>query len=234
MRATPFVLGIGLVAGTAHAQTRSQVYGQPLEQEAQTVYLRADAGISTYESEAAGSKETKETISYILGGWVGESRTAGLSIASSQAKVPYSLNQAKTDTSFADVRAHVRLGWLIPSIGVSLSELDVERDGAQTVSLYATGASAGLGLMMPVYRTIVVYGDAMVVKPTKSYDKIEQTTKLGERKDGDAGVSFDVTDRMIDLLIGYKIREYSIDTADETFHEKTQGAYAGLRLGLYF
>ncbi len=52
--------------------------------------------------------------------------------------------------------------------------------------------------------------------------------------DVDAHASFDVTQRMVDFLVGYRAQQYQLKTAAETYHEKSQGAYVGLRLGLYF
>ena len=225
---------LGLPGSPAAAQTRSQVYGSQLVQQAQTVYVRADAGMTTYESQAADSKETKGSMTYNVGGWFGENRSAGLSVTSSDQNVHYSLNDAQTKMSFEDVRAMVRLGWLTPSLGVSLSEVQVQRGGEQTVSLIGTGVNAGLGLQVPISSSIVVYGDALTVRTTKDFDKVDDTTKLGNRNEADAGVSFDVTDKMVDFLIGYRVRGYDIKTQTGVFKERSEGAYAGLRFGLYF
>ena len=74
----------------------------------------------------------------------------------------------------------------------------------------------------------------MAVKSTKVYDKLGNDTKLGQRIDANVDAVFDVTDRLVDFLVGYKVREYDIETAGKQYKEKAQGVYAGLRLGLYF
>jgi len=221
-------------ASIASAQTRSQVYGGRLTQEAQTFYVRGDEEITTYDSKAAASKETRPSTSLTVGGWAGEARTVGVSLTSSDATVPFSLNNSHMSTSFRDVRFMARLGWLIPSVGVSLSEVNVSRDGTQTVGLYGTGANAGLALAIPVGRLMVFTADAMAVHTGQIYDKLGQGAKLGQRLDGDVSASFDVTDKLVDLLIGYRYRSYEISSADAKYSEQAQGAYAGLRLGLYF
>jgi hypothetical protein len=223
-----------LAAGTGYAQTRSQVYGDQLTQQAQTVYLRADAGMSTYESQAAGSKETRPSSVVTMGGWAGEARSVGASVTASDAAVPFSLNDSKMRTSFRDIRLMARMGWIIPSIGASLSEIDVDKGGEHTLGLYGTGVNAGLAIAVPVARFMVVQADGMVVQSNKIYDKLGQNTKLGQRVDGDISMSYDLTERMLDLLVGYRIRQYAIDTGEVTYKEKSQGAYAGLRLGFYF
>lgn len=221
-------------AGTALAQTRSQVWGRPLEQQAQTVYARADAGMTTYESEAAGSKETAETTAFHVGGWAGEYREVGAQVSSSETAVPFALNGAESRLAFRDVRLMARFGWVIPSIGASLTEMDVKENGGKTVGVLGTGPNAGLAVWIPMTHAIVVGFDAMHAPTTKSLDKLKGDAKLGARSEGDVSASVDVTDRAIDLLVGYKVRRYSLEDARGEFDEQSQGAYAGLRLGLYF
>jgi hypothetical protein len=223
-----------LLATPAFAQTRSQVYGNELTQQSQTVYMQAEGGITTYESQVAESKETKSSIATTLGGWFGEDRTAGASVSNSESHIGFSLNGSKMHTAFTDVRAIVRLGWIMPSVGVSLSEVEVDQKDQKTMSVYATGANAGLAVGIPLNKSMVVYGDGMAVKAMRGFDRLGGEAKMGDRKELNAGVSFDVTERMLDLLVGYRAREYNLQGEDKSYQEKTQGAYAGLRLGLYF
>lgn len=216
------------------AQTRSQVYGDELTQQAQTVYLQEEGGITTYESEAAGSKETKQALTTTVGGWFGENRLVGATATNSESSVPFSLNDSQMHSAFTDVRASIRLGWLMPSLGVSLSEVEVSRADEKTVSLYSTGANAGLALGVPLNKTMVVYADGMTVKAMRGFDRLGTSSQLGDRQELNAGVSFDVTDRMLDFLVGYRARQYEIKEQAKSYKERMQGAYAGLRLGFYF
>jgi hypothetical protein len=218
----------------ASAQTRSQVYGNALTQQAQTVYARADVGMTTFESDAAGSKETQTSNAYTVGGWAGESRVVGVSFSSSDNTVPFSLNNSSLHAGFRDVRMVARFGWIMPSVGVSLNEVDVKRDGVETVGVYGTGLNAGLAVAVPLHARLVVQAEGFTSQNTKLYDKLNNGTKLGDRNEADAHLSFDVTERFIDLLVGYKLRQYEIQTSTENLTESSQGAYAGLRLGLYF
>ena len=223
-----------VVATGAAAETRSAVYGTALEQQAMTTYVRADGGMNTYESQAADSKETKGAAVYTIGGWAGERRVVGASITSSTNDVKFGLNDSRSKALFHDARMMARMGWLTPSVGVSLTELDVDKAGERTVSVYGTGLNYGVGLQIPAYLSIVLYGDAMATAPIKSFDKLATETKLGRRIDADAGVSFDLTEQVVDLLIGYRLRAYELDAPEGKLKEQSQGAYAGLRLGVYF
>lgn len=216
------------------AQTRSQVTGDNNAKQAQTLFIRADVGTTTFDSKAAESKDTHASTSYEVGGWFGESRVVGLGIKNQIDVVPFSLNNSESATNFTDVRLKARIFGIIPSVGWSLSEVDIKKDDVKTIGLFGTGMNAGLGGTGTLYPGIVLNGDVMIVKSTHMFDKLALGNKLGDRQEADLHIAFDLTDRLVDLLVGYRLRSYEIETATETFKEKAQGIYAGLRLGIYF
>lgn len=225
----------GLVAATvASGQTRSRVYGDQMTKQSQTLYFQGDVQATTYESEAAGSKDSNETTSLTVGAWTGEGRILGFEMKSTDADTKFNLNGSSVRTSFKDVRMMTRLGWIQPSIGATLSEIDVKSSEANTVGVYSTGLNAGVKVAVPVTLELVTYAEAAISHPTKTYDKLDQGTKLGDRSDADIGASYDLTETAVDLLVGYRVRNFKIDTDSASFNESTSGAYAGLRLGLYF
>lgn len=233
MKLSLFAISLGFTMSLS-AQTRSQVTGDNFAKQAQTLYIRGDVGTSTFDSKAAASKDTHSAISYELGGWFGESRVIGLSIKNQIDVVPFSLNNSESSTNFTDVRLKARIWGIIPSVGVSLSEVDIKREDVKTVGLFGTGMNMGLGGTGTLYPGIVLNGDVMLVKSTHMFDKLALEHKLGDRQEADVHIAFDITDRLIDLLVGYRLRSYEIETPTETFKESAQGIYAGLRLGVYF
>ncbi|MBC7530075.1 MAG: hypothetical protein H7318_00755 [Oligoflexus sp.] len=230
-----FFAGICMSASFGlQAQTRSQVTGDTNAKQAQTLYLRADIGTTTFDSKAAASKDSHSSTTFEVGGWFGESRIVGLGIRNQIDVVPFTLNKSESATNFTDVRLKARLWGIIPSVGWSLSEVDIKRADVKTIGLFGTGMNAGLGGTLQLYPGIVLNGDYMVVKSTHMFDKLAGTTKLGDRQEADLHIAFDITDRLLDLLVGYRVRSYEIITDAETFKEKAQGIYAGVRLGIYF
>jgi len=228
------VLGFLGLPATADAQTRSRVYGDQLTKQSQTLYIQGDVQATTYDSEAAGSKESNETTTIAVGAWTGEGRTVGIEMLSTDAETNFSLNSSKVSTSFRDIKLRTRLGWFIPSIGASLTELDIKTPDANEVGVYATGVNAGLKVAVPITLEMVVHGEGSISHPTKSFDKLSQGDSLGGRTDFDLGASYDLSATAVDLLVGYKIRSLTIKSADQDYNESTAGAYAGLRLGIYF
>jgi hypothetical protein len=223
----------GLATG-ANAQTRSRVYGDQLTKQAQTFYFQGDVQATTYESDAAGSKEANEATTLTMGAWTGEGRVVGIEMVSSEANTNFSLNSNKVRTAFRDIKLKTRLGWLIPHIGASLTELDIKSPEANEVGVYSTGVNAGLRVSVPITLEMVVSGEASVSRPTKTVDKLNQGDSLGDRTDFDLGASYDLTETAVDLLVGYRVRNLKVKSSEQDYNEATSGAYAGLRLGIYF
>lgn len=225
------ILGL---ASVSNAQTRSRVYGDQLTKQAQTFYIQGDVQATTYESDAAGSKEANETTTLTVGAWTGEGRVVGVEMVSTEAETNFSLNSNTVRSSFRDIKLKTRLGWFIPSVGASLTELDIKTPEASEVGVYATGINAGLKVSVPITLEMVVHGEGTISRPTKTYDKLAQGDSLGDRTDFDLGASYDLTETAVDLLVGYKVRSLKINSTEQDYNEATSGAYAGLRLGLYF
>jgi hypothetical protein len=106
--------------------------------------------------------------------------------------------------------------------------------GEPAVGLFATGLNAGLGFIMNLHQGLVFNADMMRVQSLRTFDKLERNSTLGTREDADAHFAFDLTDRIVDFIVGYRMRRYPVTIEDSTFKESSQGAYVGLRLGYYF
>ena len=157
-------------SGNADAQTRSRVYGDQLTKQSQTLYIEGDVQATTYESEEASSKETNENSFLKVGVWTGEERSVGFEMASNEVKTKFGLNGNTVNSAFRDIRLSTRLGWLLPSVGASLTEVDVSTPETEKIGIFATGIYAGLRIAVPITLEMVVHGEGMVSSPTKSYD----------------------------------------------------------------
>ena len=228
----------GVAALPAAAQTRSQVYGSDLEKQAMTVFVEADMAQTTYDSKTAESKESQQTPTYKIGGWVGENRNVGLIASTTESSVPFALNDSSMRTAMKDLKMRARFGWVSPTIAATLTEVKVSRAEANVVDLYGTGYGVGAEVQVPLHDTVVVAAEGMVFKTPSSFARGAEPgapeSALGDRVEGDVSASVDLTMRTLDLVVGYKVRNYSIIVDEETKKEKAQGAYVGLRLGLYF
>jgi len=216
------------------AQTRSQIYGSSLTQQTMTAYVQGDMVLNTYESEAAGSKESNTSTTWKIGVYAGESRKLGIQFRSSENYVPFDLNESSLAASWKDTIMQWRLGWFYPALAVGLSEIEVSSSSDASFDLFGASVGAGLGVFIPLFRKAVFHATTMVFETPNSWDKKGEDVKLGQRIEQDIGTSIDLTKDTIDFVVGYRTRSYTVSWNGNTYNENNQGAYAGLKFGLYF
>lgn len=216
------------------AQTRSQVTGSDLDRQTMTAYFQADVGMTTYESETVNSKETSQNSTWTFGTFAGESRKLGITLHSSEAEVPFTLNESQMRTSFKDLRLHSRLGWFTASIAAALNEISIFNTEADIVDLYGSSVGAGLAFNIPLWDRAVVSFDHVFFNKAKIFERNGRNIALGQRQNSEISASFDVTSRVLDFLVGYRHRSYEL-AVDQTKNKEVQmGAFVGFRLGVYF
>lgn len=232
------ILCVGIGSAQAYGQTRSQVYGSDLEKQAMTVFVEANVAQTTFDSKTAASKESHQTNTFKVGGWAGENRNVGLIASTTEATVPFALNDSAMRTAMKDIKMKARFGWISPTIAATLTEVEVSKAEATVVDLYGTGYGAGAEVQLPLHDRVVVAAEGMAYTTPSSFSRNPEVnqpdTALGDRLEADINASVDLTQRTVDLVVGYKVKNYSIIIDDETLAEKAQGAYVGMRLGLYF
>jgi hypothetical protein len=229
-----FILVASFAASGAFAQTRSQVYGSSLTKQTMTAYIQDDFAMNTYESEAAGSKEVHGSNTWSIGTYAGEGRDLGICFRSAENTVPFTLNNSYLRANFRDTMMQWRLGWVYPTIAGGLSELKSTSTDSGNFDLYGTSLGAGVGVNVPLFAKAVFYANGMVFETPKAWDKSGQSVTLGQRVEKDIGASIDLTEDIIDFVVGYRTRDYKIRVEQDSYQETTLGAYAGIRLGLYF
>ena len=133
---------------------------------------------------------------------------------------------------------HPRRNEVPETIAATLTEVKISKADATVVDLYGTGYGAGAEVQFPLHERVVVAAEGMAFKTPSSFARGAEpnapATSLGDRLEADVSASVDLTMRTLDLVVGYKVRNYSVIQDQQTNEEKAQGAYVGLRLGLYF
>ena len=224
---------VTLGAGIAFAQT-SKVYGAPMDRKTPTVFARGDAGYTTFDSRMVDSNASGTSVRYSAGAWAGDSRTLGMSFTSADTRMKFPLNESKISTSFRDLRAQARFGWVTPTFVASLSEMKGNKEGTEIVDLYGTGFGGGLGVHAPIYERLVLRFEGIFVRTGKAYDKQTRKVSLGDRMEGDAAASFAVLKDILDLNVGYSLRRYTVGVEADTWKESQSTPYVGLQLGTFF
>lgn len=217
------------------AQTLSQVYGSELDRQTMTASLQGDVGMMAVESDTAGSKESAQMQTVTAGIFAGEGRKLGLTFRSSENRIPFALNRATMTTNWRDIKLQGRLGSFYPNVAASVSEIAVDQNEAEFVDIYGTSIGAGFGVFVPLWGRAVAFFDGTNYITPNATDRQGHDVEVGPRLEADAGASIDITERMLDLMMGYRYRSFSLKVDDgETNREVQQGAYIGVRTGVYF
>lgn len=222
------------VGTTTLAQTRSQVTGSDLDKQTMTAYIQADVGMTTFESDTIKSKESSQNTSWTFGTFAGESRKLGITMRSSDSDVPFTLNDSKMHTAFRDLRLHTRLGWISPSIAAALNEISISTSDDDVVDIYGSSLGAGLAVNIPLWDRAVINFDHVMFNTARVLEKAGRDVKLGQRQDSEISASFDITSRILDFMVGYRRRAYTLTVNDVENKEMQTGAFVGFRLGMYF
>jgi hypothetical protein len=229
----PLASAAALLGHEATAQTRSQITGNTLTRQTQTAFIEADIGQQTFESEAVESNATSTVTRIRIGGYAGENRRLGVIASATDSETPFELNDSKVRTAWREVAMQFRFGYVNPSIIAANTEMRL-KNGTDSLDIYGTGIGGGLSINIPLTQWIVLNAAATSVQPTKSHDRNGHDVKLGRRDEVDLGASLDLVEKYVDVLVGYRYRQYDLEIAEETFKETQSAPYAGLRLGFYF
>lgn len=212
----------------------SSIYGGTIQRQTMTFAVRGDAEMRTFSSQAADSKESQAASTVSMSMWTGEGRNLGVTASSTDTTVPFSLNKSETRHSFKEVRLQGRFGPLFVSGIGSLTQVAVSRAEGKYFDVSGTGVGAGVGFAAPIHSNIVAYGDGSLIQTASAFDRNGHKASIGNRTEGELGAVIDVTARILDVVVGYKTRSFSVQIDDENFNETSQGAFAGVRVGAYF
>ena len=125
-----------------------------------------------------------------------------------------------------------RMGWFYPIIAASLNELNISNANTTLVDVYSASLGLGMEVKVPLWNKVVAAVKGVGYSPTQGSTR--EQGKMGRRTDFEATASVDVTSHILDLLIGYRHRQYTLEIGDEENEETQQGAFVGMRLGFYF
>lgn len=240
------VLGSLLLWGSSLLAQNS---GSDSLRQTMTTSIQYDIGSNTYESDTASSKESSQGDTFTFSTAAGQNRLVGISIRSARNNVNFALNDSKMTTRWQDLMISYRMGWFTPAVGAALSEVQIETDSGDYVDIYRASLGAGLGMRVPLWHHLVVYGDfRFFEKPptpkfaslTNSSDAVPDGTArkldatLDSRNEFDIGTSVDISRDFLDFVVGYRVKSYDLIVEGVKNSEYQAGIYAGFKIGAYF
>ncbi len=188
---------------------------------------------TTSKSKLVGSNDTGTALRYGFGGYAGDDSNIAFLVHFDHDVTTFALNSSKIDMNWQDTRIRYHLGFFY--LGALFTRLDmkVNSAGTDTVDASGSGMGANTGVLFGVGKSGSMYVDVNSASLSAMKNALDQTVSIKQRLDVDIGASIDLTQKLVDMTFGYKIRNLTI-SADSSYKEILYTTYAGLRLSFFF
>lgn len=202
--------------------------------ERSTVYGDFDFGFTTHKSQLLVSNETTQAIRYTVGLFAGDDKSISVALSSETVSTVFLLNNASMDLAFTDTYVRYHLWFLyVGAIIESATMTAVDTSGTTLFDLSSSGFGGNFGANIAFGRGAMFNFNVDFITTSQVIDIQESDVLVDPRFVIDLGLSFDVTRKMIDLIVGYRMNSYGI-TTDANYAEDLTTTYFGLGADLYF
>lgn len=232
-----------------------------VDQQTPTFFVNASGGYSVYKSEMVQSNDTSTTTSYGLGIWAGSQRNVGMMIKKETSAFAFALNDSKLALDWLDTHIRYRFGpvylgvvlatstWLVsaPPDADGDGTLDANTDPEDFLDVATSGYGLNAGTVIPIGKSSNAYIDVTYAASSTVREKpitpttganagtpVEKTITMGPRMELDLGGSIALTKNVIDGLVGFKYRTYSLTVDGTAYKEQLNTTYVGISAGWQF
>lgn len=205
-----------------------------LDQDANTLFVHASYGFSTYKSKSVESNDTGATTLIDAGAHIGENKKMFINLIQESATHAFELNSSSITTSWQDVMIGYRLGWVQFGVIVSSGSILVDNQGTETSQMTASGYGAGLNLLIPIGNSSVFYTKVSSVSASEVQDAVAEASSLGSRMDIDIGSKTNIARSAFELIYGYRMKTYTLTIDGTTGAESHTNTYIGMGFGIDF
>jgi len=199
-----------------------------------TVFIHTDAGLNTYKSELVESNDTAIASRFQLGVYAGEEKVVGFVVRMEMLNVDFELNDSTLTLVSQDTFARYRWHFLYLGIAISNVAVGATSQGEDLADVSASGYGVNMGAMYPFQRTSLLSLDVTLISPADVQNLLgDEPVSMGLRTEIDLNARFNLTQNLIKLLVGYRMRQFSVTTTN-TFAESDASTYFGLGFDMFF
>lgn len=225
---TKFVGGFSLLAAwsqSAHAAEGGANIRLP------TISANADVGYFTYKSKLADSNDTGLRYGYgfqILGG---NDKALGAAMRTNLLSATFALNENKITDKEQTFIFNYRVGYVYAGVAFGTVQMTFNKQGSDAMDAYGNTLGGNVGGLFPFGRGNAVQSDVTVLKPSSVKDSQQRTVSLGLRIQADTYLTFALSRRFVDLMLGFKYIQHTASVGGEGGAEKLTVPSVGLRVG---
>ncbi|MEY2987169.1 MAG: hypothetical protein RJB13_690 [Pseudomonadota bacterium] len=196
-----------------------------------SVSVLGDVGYFTYKSKLANSNDTGINYTYGFQIFGGSDKTIGASMRSTLLNATFALNNNKISEKTQTFIFNYRLGFMYAGAAFGTTQLAFTESGTEAMDCYGNTIGGNLGGVLPFGRGNAVQIDITGLKPMNIKDTQQRNVALGLKLDADMMLSFALTRRAVDLMLGFKYSQQSATVDNNGGVEKLTVPKMGLRIG---
>ena len=191
----------------------------------------ADVGYFTYKSKLASSNDTGLRYGYGFQIFGGSERALGAAMRSSLLNATFALNENKITDKTQTFIFNYRLGYVYAGVAFGTSQMTFSKAGVDAMDAYANTIGGNAGGLFPFGRGNTIQTDITVLKPSSVKDTQQRSVSLGLKIEADTFLTFALSRRFIDLMLGFKYTQHTASVGGEGGAEKLTIPSVGFRFG---
>jgi len=195
------------------------------------VSVNAEVGYFTYKSKLAASNDTGLRYGYGFQIFGGDDRNLGAGMRSTLLTATFALNENKITEKNQSFIFNYRKGYAYAGAAFGTTQLGFSENGTDAMDAYGNTIGGNAGFLIPFGRGNLIQCDALILKPTSVKDSQQRTVSLGLRTEVDTSMSFALSRKYIDLILGFKYVSHSATVSGNGGAEKQTIPSAGFRFG---
>lgn len=191
----------------------------------------AEVGYFTYKSKLAESNDTGLRYEYGFQMFGGDDRNLGAGMRSTTMTAAFALNENKIIEKNQSFIFNYRKNYVYAGAAFGTTQLAFTKAGTDALDAYGNTVGGNIGALVPFGRGNLIQSDVLVLKPTSVKDSQQRTASLGLRIEADTSLSFALSRKYIDLVLGFKYVTHSASVDGVGGTETQTIPSAGLRFG---
>lgn len=195
------------------------------------VSVAAEVGYFTYKSKLAASNDTGLRYGYGFQIYGGDDRNLGAGMRANLLSATFALNQNKVSEKNQTFIFNYRKGYVYAGAAFGTTQIAFTENGTDAMDAYGNTIGGNLGVIVPFGRANLIQSDILFLKPSSVKDTQQRTVNLGLRIEADTNLSFALSRKFIDLILGFKYVSYTATVTGVGGKEAQTIPSAGLRFG---
>jgi hypothetical protein len=196
-----------------------------------SVSIAGEVGYFTYKSKLAASNDTGLRYGYGFQIYGGSDRNLGAGLRSNFMTATFALNQNQIAEKNQSFIFNYRKGYIYAGAAFGTTQVKFTENGSEAMDSYGNTIGGNVGTIIPFGRGNLIQSDVLVLKPTGVKDTQQRTVNLGLRIEADTQLSFALTRKFTDLIIGFKYIKHSATVGGAGGTETQTIPVVGFRLG---